>query len=134
MENYKKQASDFLESTGTKLTVARYNKYTAPEANWSPSGYCYRVKLEREGKPSYSFNFWDSVANMQAHKKPSAYDILACLDTYIDTDMSIDDFASEFGYTKPSKAIRAYNDSIEQTRKLKELFTTEQLERLAEIS
>lgn len=135
MNDYIKQAKDFLDDTGTKLTMFRYPENVAPKANWGNSGYCYRVTLERENKPKYSFNFWDSKHNMLAHKKPTAYDILACLDTYVDTDMSIDDFASEYGYTgEILKTIDTYNNCIEQTRKLKELFTTEQLEQLAEIS
>lgn len=134
MEDYIKQAKDFLEDTGTTLTMHRYSEHTAPQANWSPSGYCYRVKLEREGKRPYSFNFWDSYQNMIQHKRPTEYDILASLDTYVDTDMTIDDFASEFGYEgKISKTIEIYNNCLEQTRKLKELFTTEQLEQLGEI-
>lgn len=138
MNEYEKQAKDFLKDTGTTLTMYRYSEFASPQANWAPVGFCYRISLEREDKATYKFNFWDSVANMKAHKKPTAYDILASLNDYIDTSMSIDDFANEYGYNDReidiSVIIRSYNDSIEQTRKLRELFTVDQLEQLGEIS
>lgn len=92
-------------------------------------------------------NQWDIERNPKARKlgiknrsdfskarraKPSAYDILACLDTY---DGSFKDFCNEFGYdTDSRKAEKVYFAVQEQTDGLRRIFTPEQLEQLQEIN
>lgn len=65
--------------------------------------------------------------------KPTEYDILACLSPlYEDT---LEDFCSSFGYDPDSRtAEKIFNNCIEQDRKLRKLFTHEQLEKLVEIN
>lgn len=135
MSEYTKQAQDFLDSTGTTIAIHKVPNSVASEPEWGGlHGYCYRVKLTRKNKQPYSFDFWDSYHNMLNHKKPTTYAILCCLDASIDTDMSIDEFAEEFGSNGPiSQTIRVYNACLDQTRRLKELFSPEQLELLEEI-
>ena len=64
--------------------------------------------------------------------RPRAYDILACLTQYEPED-NINDFASEFGYTKPSEAIKVYEAVKKEWQMIKELFTDEEIEQLQEI-
>ena len=61
--------------------------------------------------------------------KPTAYDILACLDVlYSDT---FDDFCSDFGYDTDSiKAEKIYKSMQEQDRALRKLFTMDEIDLL----
>ena len=130
--DYDEQAKKFLENTNTTLSMVRYPMYLKPEANWKNSGVCYKVTLTRKDQ-KYTFNFWDSLDNLRKHSKPTNYDILACLDDYVDTSISIDEFADEYGYTKISDAIKIYNDCLQQTFALRKMFSESELTTLREI-
>jgi len=137
MTDYNKQAEDFLRDTGSTLDIVRIPLLVQKEPeHWGDAthGYEYRVKLTRGGK-SYTFSFWDSVHNKENGKRPSHYDVLACLDTYIDDSVSLADFMSEYGYEVKDveRAQKTLALVQEQTRKLRELYSEEELERLRDI-
>lgn len=83
------------------------------------------------GTPSYT-----KFRNMKLEAKPSAYDILACLEKY---DVgSIDDFMHDFGYEIRStrdftNLLNAYNAVIQEYNDLCRIFTPEQIKILREI-
>ena len=125
---YDMQANNFLALTGTTLEITRDDVVE----KWGWYRWKYNCKLERGGK-SYSFPFFDSVANYEKDERPSKYDVLACLDTY-DYIQGIEDFVLEFGYDIEDKETkRIYNACMKQSEKLHGLFTDEELEILAEI-
>ena len=125
---YDMQANNFLALTGTTLEITR-DKVVK---KWSQYRWKYSCKLRR-GHKTYTFPFFDSVANWWEDKRPSKYDILACLDTY-DYISDIKDFALEFGYDIYDKETeRIYNACMRQSKKLHGLFTDAELEMLAEI-
>ncbi len=134
---YDLQADKFLKETNTTLEIRESGIQKL--ANWQPHGTHYQVKLSN-AKSSYIFDFWDSYATLEENrnkmkqhwKRPTAYDILASLDGYEPND-NIDDFASDFGYTKPSEALRVWEAVKEQYKELCKLFTEEELEKLREI-
>lgn len=69
--------------------------------------------------------------------KPSAYDILACLDTYVPD--TFEEFCSEFGYDdlplhRHDDIMQIFLNVRAQSKGLKAMFTDEQLEQLAEIN
>lgn len=67
------------------------------------------------------------------NRKPGAYDILACLTKY-DPGM-FSDFCAEMGYdTDSRKAEKTYFAAQEEWNGVRRLFTSEQLEQLAEIN
>ena len=128
MNEYEKQAQDFLNSTETELTVEfiGYKKYF-PDDKETRS--VFKFTLCRAGK-SYNGTFGQSIA--ERDKTPSAYDILACLD-YWEGDFG--DFCAEYGYSDDSiNARNTYNAVIKQSNGLKELFTFDELEKLGEIA
>lgn len=129
MNEYHKQANDFLKATNTTIEIKK--SAIQKPANWKPSGIHYQVKLSN-AKSSYIFDFWDSYNNMQKGKKPTAYDILASIWKFEPSD-DVDDFAKELGYEKPSEAIRVWKAVKEQYKELCKLFTPEEMEKLAEI-
>lgn len=65
--------------------------------------------------------------------KPTAYDVLACLDVLHEDNF--EDFCSAFGYENDSiKALKTFKAVKEQDHNLRRLFTHDQLERLSEIN
>ena len=128
MTEYEKQAQDFLESTGTELTVeySHYSKYFPADKE---SRAVFEFTLCRAGK-SYTGTFGQSIA--AGDKMPSAYDVLACLDYWQGT---FSEFCREYGYSDDSiSALNTYNSVIKQSEGLKELFTFAELEKLGEIA
>ena len=128
MSDYEKQAQDFLESTGTELTVeySHCGKYFPADKE---SRAVFEFTLCRAGK-SYTGTFGQSIA--AGDKMPSDYDILACLDYW---EGNFEDFCGEYGYSDDSiSALNTYNAVIKQSVGLKELFTFYELEKLGEIS
>lgn len=133
MNEYIEQAHKFLRDSATTIQIKKADIQTAPR--WSKDGqhgYKYQVTLKRN-RGNYTFDFWDSIANRQEDKKPTQYDILACLSVF---EGSIDDFVSTFGFdnSKVSEVLDTYNAVVDQSLQLKHLFTAKQLEQLAEIN
>lgn len=125
---YDMQANNFLALTGATLEITRDEAVE----KWGQYRWRYYCKLRR-GHKTYSFPFFDSVANYEEDKRPSKYDILACLDTY-DYISDIRNFALEFGYDIYDKETeKTYNACMRQGKKLHNLFTDEELETLSEI-
>jgi len=70
-------------------------------------------------------------------RMPSAYDILACLDTYCPD--TFEDFCSEYGYSdqpisEHDNVMRIYMAVKDQAKGLKAIFDDDQLEQLADIN
>lgn len=132
---YDMQANNFLATTGTTLEITRIEIVCTELANrWLAHRWKYYCKLRR-GSKTYSFPFYDSVANYQNNERPSKYDVLACLDTYDDIN-SIEDFANEFGYNlcdNYKETEKVYKACMKQSEKLHGLFTDEELEMLTDI-
>ena len=131
MTEYDLQANNFLATTNTTLEITR----TEIVYRWGFKTWKYYCKLRREHK-TYSFPFYDSVANYNKGERPSKYDVLACLDTY-DYINGIEDFANEFGYDlceNYKETEKIYKACMKQSEKLHGLFTDEELEMLAEIN
>lgn len=128
---YDAQANNFLVTTGTTLEITRIEIVD----KWMGWRWKYYCKLRR-GHKTYSFPFYDSVANYEKGERPTKYDVLACLDTY-DYINGIEDFANEFGYDlceSYKETEKIYKACMKQSEKLHGLFTDEELEMLAEIN
>jgi hypothetical protein len=133
MNEYIKQAEDFLKSTGTKLTITfiEHDFYFADDKE--PRDI-YRFTLSRNGK-SYTAKFGQSIASVG--KEPSAYDILACLNP--EEPETIDDIINTFGYEIHSAAeyrrlAKMAKDLKRQNAGLARLFNVDELNQLAEIN
>lgn len=87
-------------------------------ANWQPSGNHYAINVSVNGK-SFRFDFWDSYHNMVEGEPCDVRGALCswAMDVWtgINSD-SADDIASEFGYTKPSEALRVFK-GVKQAEK-----------------
>lgn len=137
MNEYKKQADDFLLNNNLSLSIQKavpqkqpeWTKYTGQE-----HGINYWCILKNiDTKKEYAFNFWDSIKNKYENKKPSKYDVLTCLDVYEYIDFN--DFCDTFGYNNDSiSAKNTYNLVLEQTAGLKRTLNNKQIKELNEIN
>lgn len=132
MNEYNEQAKKWLDDNSVKLKIE-----LAPvqqPAPWSDrqSGYKYNVTMT-SSRGAYHFPFWDSIANREEHKRPTAYDVLACLNVW---EGSIDDFIAEFGYDDQpiSKVLQTYNAVVDQSLQLKQILPAKALKQLQEIN
>ena len=135
MNEYQKQAKDFLESCNATMEINFLGIEKNPD--WDDGEYRNKYLFiittpfgVMEG------NFWDSVYNTERNIEPTEYDILACLEKY---DVgTIDDFVSEFGYEVHSwsdvkRIENTYNATKKEYNDLCRIFTPEQMKALREI-
>lgn len=145
MTDYNKQARDFLKDCNATMKMMYLGRNV--NENWDE---------ERE-RDNYLVNivtplgnmqvkFWDSINNTidninrerscLMRKKPTAYDILACLTTY---DVgNIEDFISEFGFEIKKRGDfthiqNIYNAVKKEYEDVCRCFTEKQIEKLQEI-
>lgn len=103
MEDYQKQANDFMTKVGATMKVKFLGNMPYFDDD-KESRDVYQITLKRNGK-EYSFRFGQSIANKRI--APTAYDVLACLTKY--DPGTFDNFCSDFGYdTDSRKAEKTY--------------------------
>ncbi len=131
--DYVKHATAIAKEIGLTVIVAKAHTQTAPRwaAKGEAHGIKYRVTLGmlNGGKASLRFDFWDSIANCEADKEPTIYDILACISSDASMSTDPDEIAQEFGIMKPSQAIAI----AAWAKKLQAFFTEDEREKLNEI-
>lgn len=139
VNEYEQSAKDFLNRANAKMKICRCGVVDHFPGDDTATGYRYKynVRIDRNGK-SYSFPFYDSVNNYRKNERPTAYDILACVEKY-EIYGDIWDFASGYGYEihdkkTYSKVNRIYNACKIQYNKLLRLFGAEFMEELQEIN
>jgi hypothetical protein len=137
---YHAQAEEFCKATGTSVTT-----YYTGKRKYFPDDKeardVYSVTISRKDKEPYTFTYGDSIQNTQYHdygplgkwRKPHAYDVLACITKYPVED-SVDEFALEYGYTKPSEALRIHGAVREEWQNVSRLYNEAELEMLRAIA
>ncbi len=138
MSNYEAMARNFLRKTGTEMRIIYIGavKGFPNDPNDNMMHDKYQVVLTR-GDKSYDFPFYGSHADYLAGKKPTAYDVLACVEKYeYPTDPW--EFAREFGYEinceDDYKRVRKIAEECrEQYERLLDLFGAENMEELGGI-
>lgn len=142
MSEYVKQAKDFLESCNATMDIM----YLGTEVNkdWDEKRErdTYMVNI-RTPKGNMQVKFWDSINNTIKNSnfrrlriKPTAYDILSCLQKYDVGD--IEDFMWEFGYEVKNRGDLkrlqdTYNAVVKEYQDICRCFTPEQIEAMQEI-
>lgn len=153
MDEYIKQATDFLQKTYSKMKIEYVELAVNKEWKEKEKRCLYEITLTSP-RGSMTFDFWDSIRNtrirtmpfdaynVQANKElaakkkaavPSVYDVLACLQKC--DPGTFENFCSDYGYDEDSRtAIRVYLAVQNEYTQLTRLFTPEQMEELAEIN
>ena len=88
----------------------------------------YRVTL-RKKRRSMSFDFWNSLKDMQDGKEPGYYDVLSCISSDATGPTDPDEVVEEYGDMKPSQAIAAAKFSA----RLQAFFSGEEIDALGEV-
>lgn len=139
MDNYKKQATEFLRKHNLVLNIREAMPQKEPlwvkhsDKKGGLYGKNYFCSLTNKDGKHYSFDFWGSIHDLNTGRKPNAYDVLACLDTCSDGE-SFEDFCNGYGYDTDSKMAEAtYNAVMKQIAGLKAIMTPEALSELNEI-
>jgi len=138
MNEYTKQAKEFMKKTGVQIDMQQIRPNLAFRPLWATDGKVqhgleYRVSIYKiDGSADYRFTFWDSIHNAETNKRPTVYDILASLNPTHAT--SFDEFCDEYGYDRDSiKALETWKEVEEESKALHKLFTEKELDMLAEI-
>ena len=155
MNEYEQQAQDFLKATGTELRI-EFSHHGFYFAGDKEKRDVYQFTL-KNARGEYTSTFGDSISNTQArdaknnpqrywgqkrkpatYRKPSAYDILACLEKY-EVDPEFSEWCKEFGYdSRPlqefPEVFKIHQACAEQYRCVRRLFTEEQMDLLREIN
>ncbi len=130
MQDFQKQANDFLAKTGVKFK-AEFIMNGSYFDNDKTTRDIYRITLKR-GNMRRSFKFGQSVVDSDGKTPPTSYDVLACLEKY---DVgSFEDFCGEFGYDTDSRtAERTYKAVLKEYKMVCDLWTSDEIEELSEI-
>lgn len=133
---YKQQAEEFLKATETELKIVFMKKGKNPLWGDKENRNIYQCLLINT-KHDYAFKFYDSISNYKNNKKPTKYDILACLQGYeIGT---FKDFCNDFGYDireekNDGDTLKIYNACKDEYNNLIQLFTEEEIDCLSMIN
>ena len=104
MNEYDKQAEDFLKKTGTTFNVIAYKGRNPMHKDDKDMMDKWLVEFVR-GDEEWDFPFYMGLGHNGA--KPSAYDVLACIQKY-EVD-SFEEFCAEFGYDMYDNNYMGYN-------------------------
>ena len=139
MIEYNIQANEFLKKAGAKMTISRVGEikgfpFDGHDTLWH---YKYQITLTRN-KKQYRFMFYDSHHNWQYNKRPTRYDVLACVEKY--DPGCIEQFISEYGYdydmdngSDYKRVKKIYEACKKQYERLLDLFGEELMDDLREI-
>lgn len=129
MQDYQKQATDFLAKTGVKLT-AKFIEDDFYFPGDKETRDIYRITLKRD-KIRRSFTINHS-SHSSVKTPPTAYDVLTCLQKY---DVgTFENFCGEFGYDEDSRtAERTYKAVLKEYQMVCDIWTSDEIEQLAEI-
>jgi hypothetical protein len=118
-----------IKSIGNAYEFEEYKDFSGTNDYMNQERIVYQVRVKR-GNKSISFRFCDSYNNAINNKQPELYDILASIGSEYDlNDLSFEEFCDEFGYNNDSiKAQKTYNNWVEHNKKLKQIFTSEEIE------
>lgn len=137
--DYEKQAREFLEGCGATMEAAfsYYGPYFDDDGS---KRRVYRIVFHRGDRKPWAFDFGQSIAksggtnngHRQHAKKPTAYDVLACVTKY---DVgTFENFCAEFGYDVDSrKAEKLYFDVQKEASECQRMFG-DVMEKLQEIA
>jgi hypothetical protein len=140
MNDYEKQASDFLKKFGIKFRATLSDSKPAPWDDGKDQRHHYRITLSGDApgkadvKRRLVFDFWGSIADAKAKKHPTAYDVLACISGDVNCSETFEDFCSEYGESSDSiRALQTFKRCSSFAKRLQNFFTAEELEALQEI-
>ena len=147
---YDKQAQTFLDTHGMTIRITHKGDRCPPWRDGrtaSRFGACaccgtvhgdrYRVTIcePGSGRGRLAFDFWGSYADRQNAEHPTAYDVLACISGDAYAPDTFAEFCCAYGYDEDSRGSFATFKRVDRfAGRLREFFTDEEREELAEIN
>lgn len=134
-DEYEAQANAFLKKFGLKMKVVMTGNKCPPWENRGEGcihGDSYSITISAtDGRTpkAISFDFWNSLHDMQAGKAPTEYGVLACISSDASYSTDPDEVAREVGDMLPSQAIAV----AKFAKKLQNFFTEKEIEALSKI-
>lgn len=132
MNEYTKQAEDFCQSTGTRISLKFLEYNSMP---WDLNGErrnIYRIRLQ-VGRKSHTMTFGQSIVASNRNEDPSAYDVLSCL-CKADPG-TFEDFCADMGFDTDSiRARDSYRAVQKEWKALERLYTEDQRYLLSDIN
>lgn len=134
MTEYEVQANEFLKKACTKMSISRVGEvngfpFDDHDSLWH---YKYQVTLTRN-KKQYRFTFYDSHYNWQNNKRPSRYDVLACVEKY--DPGCFEWFIKEYGYDRAEFGYEYGMENKKEEKRIKKIYEAckNQYERLLDL-
>ena len=143
--DYQKQAIDFLEKHGLDFSATLVSSDPPPWGDQCPHGDKYQIRIFRTklsnedlivGRPrSITFNFWNSFNDMREGKRPTPYNVLACISGGQHCLEDFQEFCLEAGYeiSQVNEALAIWKRCLKLSKRLKKFFTEQEQEDLEEI-
>jgi len=134
---YEIEANQFMKDIGARMEFS-YKGHGPHFTGEKESRARWDVEITHPGlRSAINLTFGNSIADSYAEhkevvKKPSAYDILACL-TKSDPG-TYSDFLGCFGYEEDANSRIIYEKVREEWEQVEEFFSSEEIERLQEIN
>ncbi len=134
INEYAKQAQDFLQSTGVNLRIRLSNTKTAPWDKRDEDRNHYLVTLSRKGQ-RMTFDFFGSINDAASGREPNSYDVLSCISSDYYTPDSFAEFCGEYGYDQDSiTALKMFKRCDRFAKRLQAFFTEQEAQQLSEIA
>lgn len=136
MQDYQKQASDFLAKHGIEFSAVLKNEKLP---SWGRKDYRennhFLVTLKK-GARKISFDFFDSTHDFKNGVNTlDSYSVLASASCEIYCPDNVQDFCAEYGYKLDKEAEKTFNRCHKHAQKLRAFFDTEEIrEELSEIN
>ena len=130
MSEYNKQTEKFLKETNTEFKAVFLKNSFHFEGD-KETRDIYEITLKK-GDREYKFKFGTSIRDTEKGIKPTAYNVLSCLQKY---DVgSFEDFCGDFGYDEDSrKAEKTYKAVVKEWGNVKSLWSDKEILKLQEI-
>lgn len=133
---YQMQAINFMAKAKTTCQIDLVRQSIPSWGKQAVNTYSVTLKNSRG---EYTFTFYDSINNTEKRKSAALdfYSVLACLGCYYPENF--DDFCAELGYEFKTeeeyiKIKQIHINCLNESKSLRKMFTSEELEELTEIN
>lgn len=136
MQDYQKQASDFLAKHNIRFSAVLKNEKLPSWGNKSRRENNHFLVTLKKGVRKISFDFFDSAHNFRnGINTLDSYSVLASVSCEIHCPDNVQDFCAEYGFPIDKGTKKMFNKCHKHAEKLRKFFDTEEIrEELSQIN
>lgn len=134
MTEYEAKANEFLRKAGARMTISRIGEvegfpFDENDNLWHDK---YQITISRN-KKQYRFIFYGSFMDWKQNKRPSRYDVLACVEKY--DPGCFEWFIQEYGYDRAEFSYECGMKNKKEEKRIKKIYDAckNQYERLLDL-